>query len=280
MSESARRVATVSPRLNAGRTYPAFSAVLLLALFAAGCDVPMASFVHMTGQATNEWTRTYPLAAGGTVHIGNTNGKIEIEGVDGSTVEVRAERIARAATDAGARDMLPRIAIKEDATPDRVSIETERMAGITIGVSTEVRYHVRAPKQATIDVSSTNGLITLTALAGRVVAQTTNGGVSGTGLAGGVDANATNGGVNIAMASLGRDKVVLRTTNGGVSLTLPETAKADLTASVTNGGISVTGGHIEVSEQSKRRFEGRMNGGGTSVELQTTNGGVRVRAGS
>ena len=31
------------------------------------------------------------------MRIVNTNGKVEIEGVDGSTVEVRAERIARGA---------------------------------------------------------------------------------------------------------------------------------------------------------------------------------------
>jgi hypothetical protein len=255
------------------------SAVLLIlvALAAVACDVSVGSFANMAGRATDEWTHTYPLAPGGTVRIANTNGKIEIEGVDGSTVEVRAERIARAATDAGARDMLPRIAIKEDSKPDLVSVETERMSGIMIGVSTEVRYHVRAPKNATIDATNTNGLITITALGGKVVAHTTNGGVSGKGLTGGVDARATNGGVSIDLASLGSEKVVLRTTNGGITLTLPETAKADILASCTNGGISVTGGNIEVSEQSRRRFAGRLNGGGTSVELETTNGGVRLR---
>jgi Putative adhesin len=262
--------------------YGPFSAALLisLALSAAGCDVSIGGAGRLTGRATDEWTHTYPLAAGGTVRIGNTNGKIEIEGVDGSTVEVRAERMARAATAAGAREMLSRMTIKEDSKPDFVSVETERMRGIMIGVSTEVRYHVRAPKNATIEVSNTNGLITLTALAGKVAAHTTNGGVSGKGLAGGVDASATNGGVTIEMASLGSEKVALRTTNGAVTLTLPETAAADIRASCTNGSISVVGGNLDVSEQSRRRFEGRLNGGGTSVDLQTINGGVRVRTAS
>ena len=259
------------------------SVVLLmsLALAAAACDVSIGQHLgNLTGQATDEWTHSYPLAPGGVVRIGNTNGKVEVEGIDGSTVEVRAERIARAATDDGAREMLPRMVIKEDHTPDLVSIETERMSGIMIGVSTEVRYHVRVPRNATIEVTSSNGLIALAALTGPVVARTTNGGVSGKALAGGVDARATNGGVNVEMASLGGGKVLLRTTNGGVALTLPESAKADITASCTNGGISVTGGNIQVSEQSRRRFEGRLNGGGTAVDLQTTNGGIRLRTGS
>ena len=154
-------------------------------------------------------------------------------------VEVRAERIARAATDAGAREMLSRMVIKEDSRPDLVSVETGRMSGIMLGVGTEVRYYVRAPKNATIDV--TNGPTVRSRsppFRARSWRSTTNGGVSGKGLSGGVDARTTNGGVSVDLASLGNDKVVLRTTNGGVTLTVPDTAKADITAVVHATGAS------------------------------------------
>ena len=251
--------------------------VLLLpaALIAAGCDL---SLGHLTARATDEWSRSYPLDAGGEVRIVNTNGKIEIEGTDGSTVEVRAEKIARGATDAAARELLPRITIKEDIKPDRVWLETERMSGIMIGAAFEVRYHVRAPKRAVVNVTNTNGQVALAALNGKVRAQTTNGGVNGRNLSGGVDARSTNGGVTIDLASVGSDSITLRTTNGGVTLTLPDKAKANLTASCTNGGINVSAlENLEISEQSRRRLEGRLNGGGTSIEVRTTNGGIRVR---
>jgi hypothetical protein len=249
--------------------------LLPLAVVLAGCDV---SLGHLVARATDEWSRTYPLAAGGEVRIVNTNGKIDVEGVDGSTVEVRAERIARGATDAAARELLPRIVIKEDITPDRVSLETERMGGIMIGAAFEVRYHVRAPKNSVINVTNTNGQVALTALGGTVRAHTTNGGVNGRNLTGGVDAQSTNGGVTIDMASVGAERIALHTTNGGVTLTLPDSAKADLSASCTNGGINVSAlERFEVSEQSRRRVEGRLNGGGTSIEVRTTNGGIRVR---
>ena len=253
-----------------------WSALLLPAAFVlAGCDL---SLGHLTARATDEWTRSYPLQAGGEVRIVNTNGKIDIEGTDGSTVEVRAERIARGATDAAARELLPRIVIKEDIRPDRVSLETERMSGIMIGAAFEVRYHVRAPKKAVVNITNTNGQVALAALDGKVKAQTTNGGVNGRGLSGGVDARSTNGGVTIDMASVGPDSITLRTTNGGVTLTLPDRAKANLTASCTNGGINVSAlENLEISEQSRRRVEGRLNGGGTAIEVRTTNGGIRVR---
>jgi ribosomal protein S11 len=246
-----------------------------LALVISACDVRLG---NLAGRATDEWTRTYPLAAGGQVRIGNTNGRVEIEGIDGNTVEIRAERVARGVTDTAAQELLPRIEIKEDIRPDRVSVETARMSGIMFGASFEVRYHVRAPKSAVIDASNTNGLVVVSDISGKVRAHTTNGGVTGKGLSGGVDAAATNGRVNVELAAVGPDRITLRTTNGGVSLTVPESAKADVSAACTNGGISVTGVKLEISEQSRRRLEGKLNGGGTPIDLRTTNGGVRLRS--
>lgn len=249
--------------------------VLPLAVAFGACDI---SLGNLTGRATDEWTHTYPLTAGGEVRIVNTNGKIDVEGIDGTTVEVRAERIAKGATEAAAREMLPRIKITEDVKPDRVSIETERMGGILLGAGFEVRYHVRAPKNAVVNVTNTNGLVTLTSLGGKVMARTTNGGVTGKGLTGGLDARSTNGMVSIDLASVGAGSISLGTTNGGVLLTLPDSAKADLSASCTNGGINVSAlDKLEISERSRRRVEGRLNGGGTPISLETTNGGIRVR---
>jgi hypothetical protein len=251
--------------------------VLPLAFVLTACDM---SLGHLTGRATDEWIRSYKLSPGGEVRIGNTNGRIDVEGTDGSTVEVRAERIARAATDDGAKELLPRITIKEDIQPDRVAIETDKlggMGGIMIGVNYEVRYHVRAPKNAVINVSNTNGLVNVSGLTGKVHARTTNGGVRGKDLTGEVDARTTNGGVNIEFARIGKEPITLRTTNGGVSVYLPDDAKADLTATWTNGGVSYSDVKLDVTEKSRRRLEARMNGGGTPIELHTTNGGIRIR---
>jgi Putative adhesin len=256
---------------------PVFRRLLLLPLFVlalAGCDL---SVGHMAARATDDWTRRYPLSPGGEVRVVNTNGKIEVEPGDGPDVQIRAERIARAATESGARELLPRITIKEDITPDRVSVQTERMSGIMIGAAFEVRYHVRVPGNAFVNVTNTNGQIALTGLNGKVMARTTNGAVTARGLTGAVEARSTNGAVNIDFASIGQP-ISARTTNGAVVLRLPESAKADFSASWTNGGIDVAPElKIDVTERSRRRFEGRMNGGGTPIELQTTNGGIQLR---
>lgn len=269
--EGVRLMLSTHPRTARRVTFLLVPLVLML----GGCDL---SVGNLTERATEEWTRSYPLAAGGEIRIGNTNGRVEIEGVDGSTVEIRAEKIARSATETGARELLPRITIKEDVQPDRVSVETEKMSGIMIGAAFEVRYFVRAPKGAVVNVTTTNGGIGLTRLGGKIRARTTNGGVTAKELTGGIEARSTNGGVSIDFAELGTERVSARTTNGGVVIMLPDSAKADVTASCTNGGIVVSPElTLAVTEQSRRRLEGRLNGGGTPIELQTTNGGVRIK---
>jgi hypothetical protein len=249
--------------------------LLPMALAAGACDM---SLGNLAGRASEEWTHTYPLSPGGEVRLVNINGKVEIEGVDGHTVEIVAERIARGATDESARELLPRIKISEDVKPDRVSIETERMGGIMIGAGYEVRYRVKAPRDSVVNVTSTNGVIALANLSGNVTARTTNGTVSGDRMTGGVNARTTNGSVKMDMASVSAQKIALHTTNGAVTLSLPDSAKADLDASCTNGGINLSAlEKLAITDKSRRHVEGKLNGGGTSIVLETTNGGIRVR---
>jgi hypothetical protein len=256
---------------------PLFVAVpLALALAGSACGLALAN----SATAADEWTRQYTLAPRGTVEIGNTNGLVEVEAVDGTTVEVRAERIARAATESRARELLVGVTIEEDITPDRVALRTSRPIVAIFGGNLEVRYHVRAPKTATIQARTTNGAIEIIGSAGNVVARTTNGRLTASALSGGVDARTTNGSVDIEIMSLAGVPITLHTTNGRVMLTLPSTGGADLSASWTNGGIDLSAVPFTIQKQSRRRFEGRLNGGGTPVDLQTTNGSIRVRTGA
>ena len=69
------------------------------------------------------------------------------------------------------------------------------------------------------------------------------------------------------------------TTNGGVQLTVPENVRAELKATCVHGGVNVNGLTVD-GETSRNRVEGRVNGGGPRIALDTTNGGITVRAGS
>jgi DUF4097 and DUF4098 domain-containing protein YvlB len=202
-----------------------------------------------------------------------------VESVDGSTVEVKAERIARGASDQMAGELLKRIRISDESTPGSVSVRTEKIEGILIGASYSVDYHVKAPKTATVHATTVNGAVEARDVAGNLVARTTNGGIIGRGLSGGVEARVVNGGIRIQMASLGKGEVVASAVNGGVRLTLPDNAKATVSANWVNGGMRRSGLNFTVRDDSRRHFEGLLNGGGTTVTLSTVNGGIAVASG-
>lgn len=250
----------------------AAAAVIAVTWPLTACELATASF---RAEAKEPWSQSFTLPADGHFELENTNGAIEVDPAEGNTVEVRAERIAKAATEEAARELLKQVEIVVDASPSRVRIRTKYPSGWNRGGS-EVKYWVKVPASVAVKLENTNGRIRLASLTGPVDANTTNGGVSGQGLSGPVRASTTNGGVDIEVAAVHADGIALSTTNGGVSLKLPGTAKASVSASCTNGGISASGLSMETTESSRRRLEGTLNGGGPRVRLETTNGGIRL----
>jgi hypothetical protein len=249
-----------------------------VAMIAAAAALGACNVVSLTAEATETWTRHYPLAQGGSLDIRNTNGRTEVLAGDGDAVDVTATKTARAMSDEGARDALRRIEISETVGADRIAIDSsEHNVGFEINVSRRVDYLVHVPRWANVGLRATNGELRVRDLTGALRVSTTNGTIDGQALGGATSASATNGRVALDFARLGDGDIVCDTTNGAISMTLPPTAKATLTATVTNGGISTGGLSLAISEQSRRRLEGTLNGGGTSIRLSTTNGAIAVR---
>jgi len=254
------------------------AAVILAA--AAGlwaCDV-MVSTVHGgRAQAQQTWARTYTLAGADTaVEVVNVNGAVEVEAVDGNSLEVKAVLSARGATEDEAKAILARVEMAEQADASRVRLQAKypRELG-RHGI--EVSYTIRAPRSAKVAIENVNGRLTLNGAFAGLKAETTNGAVHGEGLANTVVATTTNGEIKVRMASLGGDGVTLETTNGGIDVKLPADAKATLSARCVNGGIKVADIPFEKSgEGSRRKLDGAINGGGAALRLETVNGSIRV----
>jgi hypothetical protein len=253
----------------------AVCALLAFALY--GCQVRRSA--TLAGRATDEWTRSYPLSPDGELQIVGGNGSVDIQGETGTTVDVRAERVARASTDAAAREIVPRIEIREDVVPDKVVLQTQGLAGIVIGVDVAVNYHVSMPASARARVRTVNGDVTVADLDGHVVLSSTNGQVIGRNLRGGVDARAVNKGLTISLGAFGRDPVDLRATNGAVELAVPNDINASLEANYTNGSFAIKDLAFEpFGEATGRRTRGRLNAGGAPITITTTNGNILVRS--
>lgn len=252
---------------------PRIAAIAVLCASLGACDLALSSFSE---QATDTWEKKFPLSDGGRLEVKNTNGFIRVE-AGSDQVEVRAERIARASTPEAAKEILAKVDVSEDVAPDRVRLETRRPSGGIGRGSLEVRYTIRVPASAQVELSNTNGELRVTGVTRGARMSTTNGAIDGRGLGGEVRASTTNGGVEIELAKLS-DAVHVSTTNGGVTVRIPTDAKADLQATCTNGGIEVSGIEFEAQgERTKRRVAGRLNGGGPRLEVSTTNGGIEIK---
>lgn len=258
-------------------------ALLALATFAAlpalgACNLQISD----QAEAKSEWKKDYAVAAGASLEIRNTNGPIDVEAVDGTTISVVAERIAKAATDQAAKEAAEGIEIRETVSGSGIVLDAKTsVSGIVIGIGgggRQVKFHIKAPKGTTLRLSNTNGTIDVRDITGDVNLSTTNGRIRGAGLAGAARVETTNGEVDLDYTAMPAGGVTVETTNGGVSVRLPTDAKARLEARVTNGGIDTEGLNVSVSEQSRRRLSATLNGGGPEVRVETTNGGVRIRA--
>ena len=266
-------IARVTRRLASALT------VGMIAIAAAGCDIVTAD---LRSDESSTWQKSYTLAANGKVEIGNFNGRIRAEPSDGNTVEVTATKKARGASPEQAKASLERASIVETVEPGSVKVETKitRTQGIVFnGGNLQVEYTVRIPVGAEVRLTTTNGGITVTGLKNRVYAETTNGGVETRGVSGQLEASTTNGGLDIDLASVADGGVKLECTNGGITVRLPREAKATISASITNGGISSGSLPIDITgENSRRRLEGRLNGGGPRLQIEGTNGGITLTA--
>lgn len=251
--------------------------LLAATLASAGCDLMTAS---LRAEQTAQWQKSYPIAANGTVDIENVNGKIDVEPSTGATVEVTALKKARGASDEAAKAALDRITIAEDVGGDHVKIEAKfpHSEGMFSGGSSgTVEFRVKVPAGVTAKFGTVNGEVTIRGLSGRVTAETTNGGVKTQDVSGQLDASTTNGGLEIDLAKVAEGGVKLSCTNGGITVKLPRDAKATISASITNGGISTSDLPLDTSgENSRRKLDAKMNGGGPRLEIDGTNGGIKL----
>jgi Putative adhesin len=232
--------------------------------------------------------RTFDVRAGAEFVLSNVNGRITISSWDQSKVRV----IAHKEVD-GDRDEL-----KKALAELRVEMQP-RNGGLVVithypkendGVSSifswlsgdhidaNVRYEITVPRTMNVDVTNTNGGIHLNNVTGKHELDTTNGKIEVTRCAGSLDASTTNGGIDAELIRVAQGQPLrFETTNGRIEVALPAGTGADLDAATTNGSIN-SDLPVATTRTSSNSLRGTINGGGTSLRMRTTNGGITIRS--
>ncbi len=257
----------------------------LLAGFFAFCSCQE---IMDTGYRFQEsFERTINLKEPGSFSISNINGAINITGVSGTEVVIKATKYAR-----WRESDLEKVRIEVVAGEKSVKVETvyeKRNLGA------KVDYEITVPEGMSLDLvrtvngrisvegkfekadlRTTNGSLKASGEIRFLEAVTTNGGIDVEQMSGLMNLKTTNGSIRVELEELNND-IVARTTNGSIRLTILKQPDAYLRARTTNGSIRVEYPVTMEGEISRRRVEGKLGSGrGPRLELQTTNGSITI----
>jgi DUF4097 and DUF4098 domain-containing protein YvlB len=251
----------------------------------------------------DRFEQTVPLKPGSEVRLSNVNGGVTFEAWDRNEVHIEAEKQVRAGSSDQARKLMSQIKIDVVPGPSGLRVATHMPkregSGILSGlfggdVSLSVSYKVQVPRQVALDVTNTNGALAVTGTQGNAKLETSNGaltvhGVSGdmtlktsnghisvAGSQGTVKAETSNGGIDAELTRYAGHELSFETSNGAVSIRLPRDARFTVDAETSNGGVKsdfpVNGG-----QPGKHSLKGTVNGGGPTLYIRTSNGGVHIQ---
>jgi hypothetical protein len=221
--------------------------------------------------------REQTVAYGGQLTVdGGTNGGVSIKGWDNTSVLVRSKVEAWAGDEGTAKSIGSQIHVNWSA--GLISASGPQSADHQ---GWSVSYEVFVPRNADLSLKAHNGGISIADVRGNIRFDAKNGGVSLKNLGGDVEGTTTNGGLNVTLSGNRWDgtKLDARTTNGGVNINMPAAYNAHFETATTNGHVNANfdvtlSGNL--TEKSKRMaFD--IGGGGPTIHVETTNGGVNVK---
>ena len=224
-------------------------------------------------QACEVREMTLPVGSSTVAVDAAPNGGIEVSGSVRGDIVVRAKITASAATLARAREIVAGVRI--DAAPDKISADGPQ--GLERREGWSVSYRLAVPTLTSLELSTTNGGISIDHVEGRIGFKTVNGGVKLVSVAGEVLGRTSNGGVDVDLdgATWQGEGLDVQTSNGGVRLRLPEQYSARLEAGTVNGGINIDF-PLAVQGRIDREVNTSIGAGGPLIRVRTHNGGVRV----
>ena len=220
-------------------------------------------------QQTEKFSKTVPLARGGTFDLSNISGDIVITGGSGDQVVIDAVKKGKSA------DQFKEVTIEVTATANRVDVRTRYPEGRR-NIRVSVDYTVTVPRAAAVNVKSISGDEKLSGLDGELHANTISGSVSVTAASDVRSVEAISGDVHLTTAK-SSGTLTVSSISGGVTL-----------KDVKAGGIQISSisGDVKAEEIASNRVSAKSISGeiafagplakGGRYELTSHSGDVKV----
>jgi DUF4097 and DUF4098 domain-containing protein YvlB len=195
----------------------------------------------------------------------------------GSGVTVRAVRPSEHHGNMGAKFV---IRVPHDIALDRIttsngSIRVDEINGPVHVHSSNGSINLSHIHGA-VDADTSNSAIDISELTGNAVLRTNNGHIHADHVNGIVEANSSNGGITVSFDAPPRNDVHAETSNSSIEISMPANSPARVRASTSNGSIASDFDVAGKSADSKTHLEGTINGGGPLLDLETSNGSIKI----
>jgi Putative adhesin len=156
------------------------------------------------------------------------------------------------------------------------SIEVEDCRGPT-KIETSGGDIAVAAGTGTLDARTSGGRIDVRNFFGATHVTTSGGNLELRKISGEILGKTSGGSIHAAIRADVMDDVRLETSAGNIDVALSENATVDIDASTIGGNI-FSGLPLETTDAHSEHLRGRLNGGGTSVKLQTSAGNITIEA--
>ncbi len=233
------------------------------------------------------WSTSFPANEGVRFVLANASGSIVVEGWGEPRIDVTADIAIKSPSKSKSRELYEGIAFEAKGDESRVTVEArlpmvrqDVLVG-TIGEHTSItiRYTVRVPRSASLEVRTINGDISVSGVAGTFSLRTDNGAIAGQSLEGEGVFESGNGPAELQFAGIAAGgRISVRAANGSLVLRIPGDARADVDANAVNGGVHVDLPAAHLAEMKRGRWSGALNGGGAAITLHNVSGEIYVRA--
>lgn len=215
---------------------------------------------------------TVPLSVGRLEISPGANGGVRLVGGSGQTYSITACASAGAETYEEAQRAVDGV---------KLTVEGNRVSTTEAGSarSRSVQIIVTAPREANLDVETTNGPVGIDGVEGTVVARAKNGPISVSGGRGGFDVETQNGPVSVRLQGVRWDgELNARTSNGPLSVRVPENYLSGVEISSSSHSpwqcrIANCGGSDDFGRRGRSL---RIGSDSVVVKISTNNGPVSV----
>jgi hypothetical protein len=129
----------------------------------------------------------------------------------------------------------------------------------------------------TLDGHTSGGPVVVKDFQGNSHVGSSGGGITIENVVGEIEASTSGGGLSAVLPSPLLHAVDLSTSGGGATVRLPATAAFELDAETSGGGVNSEFPVTVVGEIEHGHLKGAVNGGGQTVRLRTSGGGIQVK---